>query len=69
VNAPVLRNGCGTFLGSLLHRALDELSCLACEEARIARRAEQAERQAERNLEVLAEAVRAHDRRARRRAA
>jgi hypothetical protein len=65
VNAPVLRNSCGTFLGSLLHRALDELSCLACEEARIARRAEQAHR----NLAVLAEAVRAHDRRAWRRAA
>ena len=65
MNAPVLRNGCGTFLGSLLHRALDELSCLACEEARIARRAKQAQR----NLAVLTEAVRAHDRRARRRAA
>lgn len=54
----ILRNSCGTFLGSLLHGALGEPGCPARGEAEALRRAEQARR----NPAVLTEAVREHGR-------
>lgn len=41
MNAPVLRNSCGTFLGSLLHADKGEWPCAACAEAAVRRLAEQ----------------------------
>lgn len=41
MNAPVLRNSCGTFLGSLLHQDKGEWPCAACAEAAVRRLAEE----------------------------